>query len=132
MSRFTRNRAKARQEKAERYRKIDAFYDLSIKQLKRLLEFAPDETTRNSCSLCKHWEPGDWWQSGENGIEAPGRCKKALGMKCWNIRNACRKHFDKKKMTGFFYQGGGGTPVEEDIKNVMALTEQLINENTED
>lgn len=32
-------------------------------------------------------------------------------------------------MTGFFYQGGGGTPVEEDIKNVMALTKQLLDDN---
>jgi len=53
-------------------------------------------------------------------------------MPCWNYRNACKMHFKKKKMTGFFYQGGGGTPVEEDIKNVMALTEQLLKENLED
>lgn len=60
------------------------------------------------------------------------RGKKAFGMPCWNYRNACKMHFEKKKMTGFFYQGGGGTPVEEDIKNVMALTEQLLKENLED
>ena len=131
MSRFTRNRAKARKEREERYRRIGQFYDASIKQIKRLMEFAPDEETRNTCSLCKHWEPGNSWQSGEFGIEAEGCCKKALGMRCWNYRNACKQHFDKKKMTGFFYQGGGGTPVEEDIKNVMALTEQLIKENME-
>lgn len=132
MSLFTRKRARARKEKAEQYKHIDHFYGMSIRQLKRLMEFVPDEETCNTCSLCKHWEAGDWWQSGENGIEAPGRCKKAHGMRCWNYRNACKQHFEKKKFTGFIYQGGGGTPVEDDIKNVMALTEQLISENMED
>lgn len=132
MSSFTRNRSKARQDRAIRYRREGRFYGASIKQIKRLLEFEPDEETCNTCSLCKHWEPGNYWQSGEFGIEAEGRCKKALGMNCWNYRNACKLHFEKKKMTSFFYQGGGGTPVEEDLKNVMELTTQLLKENTEE
>lgn len=129
MSRFTRNRKKARQEKAERYHRIDHFYDMSIKKLERLKEYAPDETMRKTCSECRHWESGDSWQTGEYGIEAEGRCTSTYNLMCWNYRTACRKHFEQKKMTGFFYQGGGGTPVEEDIKNVMALTDQLLNDN---
>lgn len=132
MSRFTRNRNKARQEKALRYHLTGGFYDMPVKKLERLMEYEPDETMRHTCSECKHWEPGSTWATGEFGIEAEGKCKSTFGLMCWNYRTACRKHFERKKMTGFFYQGGGGTPVEEDIKNVMALTEQLINDNMEE
>ena len=131
MSRFTKNRLKARQQREEQYRRIGVFYDASIKLVKRLKEFAPDEETCNTCSLCKHWEPGNSWSYSGYGVEAEGCCMKALGMPCWNYRNACKKHFEKRKMTGFFYQGGGGTPVQEDIKNVMTLIEQLFEENLE-
>ena len=129
MSRFTRNRAKARQEKAIRYHLSGHFYDMPAKKLERLMEYEPDETMCKTCSECKHWEPGSTWQTGQFGIEAKGRCTSTYNLACWNYRAACRKHFEKKKMTGFFYQGGGGTPVEEDIKNVMALTKQLLDDN---
>ena len=129
MSRFTRNRIKARQQRAEQYRRSGHFYDMPVKKLERLLEYEPDETMQKTCSECKHWQPVDCWQTGPFGIEAEGRCASTYGLSCWNYRTACRKHFEQKKMTAFFYQGGGGTPVEEDIKNVMALTEKLISDN---
>ena len=129
MSLFTRNRAKARQEKAERYHRIDHFYEKMIGHLEKLKEFVPDKDATATCSLCKHWEVGDLWQAGEYGIEAEGRCSKALGLYCWNYRNACKLHFERKKMNGFIYCGGDGKSLKEDLMNVMALTEQVINDN---
>ena len=126
MSKFTRHRAKARQEKIDRFKRIDQFYETCINFLSKCIDYAPLEDTDKTCSLCKNWEPGDSWSCGQSGIEAEGVCSKCK-LPCWNYRNACKK-FDKKKMTGFFYQGGD-LPLEEDLKNVETLTNELLEDN---
>ena len=129
MSRFTRNRAKARREKAERIARIEAAYIKLENRTKEMIEYLEeDENAQFTCSLCSKWEPGDSWESCEFGIKALGRCKEGKIL-CWNFRNACKAHFEKKKRTGFFYQGGGGKSLAEDLENIMKLTDELIQDN---
>jgi len=62
MSRFTRNRIKARQQRAEQYRRIGHFYDLLVKKLERL---------RKHCHPVRHWFYGHYhhsWQADFDGI----------------------------------------------------------------
>lgn len=94
------------------------------------------------CAECKCWEPGDCWfsGSGKHGvfIEAPGLClfKKdkngnVVKRKRWNYCPAC-DNFDKKKMTGFFYEGGGGKSIQEDLENITSLMKELVEDNKEE
>lgn len=95
-------------------------------------------TKKRICAECISWEPGDYWGSG-NGkhgvlIESPGFClfKKdkngnIVKRKRWNYCTACND-FNKKKMNGFFYQGGD-LPLEEDLANICELMKELVEDN---
>lgn len=127
MSRFTKRRKIARQEREAKYGRLMEGFNSSIKAMERMMEYYDeDETTQFTCSYCTKWTPGDFWQSSDHRILCDGRCKEGL-IPCRNDRRACKLHFEKAPTTSFIYQGGGGTPVEEDIANVMDLTEKLIN-----
>lgn len=126
MSLFTRNRKKAREEREVLYGRVTE-NNKHVEYVGKLLEYAPDRTADNTCSLCKKWEPGDTWQSGKFGIEAEGTCTGG-DFPCWNYRLACKNNFEKQKRTGFIYHGGN-KPIAEEIEEVMEIVEELIKDN---
>ena len=94
---------------------------------------------REMCAQCTCWEPGDFWgtSQGTHGvlIESKGWCmfKKdkngdVVKRKRWNYCHAC-ENFDKKQMSGFIYQGGGGNTIEEDLTNLGELMKELAEDN---
>ena len=87
---------------------------------------------RRICAECNHWDMGDFWGtgSGKHGVlvESKGWCLfKKNKRKRWNYCPAC-KDFDKRKMNGFIYEGGG-KPIEEDLKNIAELMEDTFGNN---
>lgn len=87
------------------------------------------EDRRRICAECKHWDIGEFWGTGggRNGvlIASKGWCLfKKNKRKRWNYCHAC-KDFDKKPMTGFIYQGGGGNSIEQDLANIGELIKEL-------
>ena len=91
------------------------------------------------CGACSYWGPGDFWGTGSSKhgvlVECKGWCifKKSkngevVQRKRWNYCKAC-DNFNKKKMTGFIYQGGGGNSIETDLKNVSELMQELVEDN---
>jgi len=88
---------------------------------------------RKICADCVDWKPGEFWGdgSGKHGvvIECKGWCvHKPNKRKRWNYCPAC-KDFNKRKMKGFFYQGGDGKTLEEDIQNITELMKELMEDN---
>lgn len=86
------------------------------------------------CAECKYWEPGDYWgtSGGKHGllVESKGWCTfKKNKRKRWNHCGACRD-FDKTPMTGFIHQGGGGTPIEEDLEIITEKMKELAEDNS--
>lgn len=89
-----------------------------------------EKEPKRICAECQYWEAGDSWGTGHGKhgllIESKGWCTfKKNKRKRWNYCNAC-KDFSKQPRTGFIYQGGDHS-IEEDMENVMQLTENLIN-----
>ena len=85
------------------------------------------------CAECVSWEMGDFWGSGSGKhgvvIECKGWCVfKPNKRKRWNYCPAC-KDFNKRKMNGFIYEGGGGKTIEEDLENITVLMQELAEDN---
>lgn len=89
----------------------------------------PNNGRKHICSECKKWEPGDFWGTGTGNhsvlVESKGwRFLKKNKRKRWNYCKACDV-FDNAHH-GFIYQGGGGTPIEEDLANVAQLINEMV------
>lgn len=80
-------------------------------------------TTRMCCN-CSHWEPGEYWSA----TGAEGHCRVKLNMRKMNYNLACGL-FEKRKMQGFIYQGGGGNTIEEDMNNLAEKFKELVEDN---
>ena len=91
------------------------------------------------CAQCECWEPGEYWGTGSGKhdtlVECKGWClfKKdkngnVVKRKRWNYSKAC-PNIDKRPMTGFMYQGGGGNTVEEDLANITELMKEMAEDN---
>lgn len=88
---------------------------------------------RKMCGQCLSWEMGNFWGSGSGKhgvlIESKGWCTfKKNKRKRWNYCPSC-ENFNKRKMCGFIYQGGGGNTIEEDIQNITGLMKELAEDN---
>lgn len=91
-----------------------------------------DNGRKHICAECTKWECGQFWGtgSGKHGVlvESKGWCLlKKNKRKRWNYCKACEA-FDNAHH-GFIYQGGGDTPIEEDLANVMQLVDEMLSEN---
>jgi hypothetical protein len=133
MSKFSRKQAILSKQREELYIKINSFNDNWIELVEKvtndwLQTYAPDETSKSQCSQCTKWEPGSSWECNELGIVCKGRCKEC-DIECYNQRKACTTHFIKASRKGFIYQSTGD--LENDINNVLSLTEEIINDNYE-
>lgn len=90
------------------------------------------ETNRKHiCAECSKWTSGDFWGTGRNNhgvlVECKGWCHlKPNARKRWNYAPACND-FDNKPVQSFIYFGGGEENFEQDIENVMTLTDKLLN-----
>ena len=58
--------------------------------------------TKNRCSQCLNWQPGDSWQVNAAGVYADGTCKKT-GRAVANVHRAC-VCFDKDPYRGVVIQ----------------------------
>lgn len=88
------------------------------------------EEKKRICADCLHWEPGDLWGTGNGNhgvvVESKGWClAKPNKRKRWNYHPMCDK-FKPRKKQGFFYQGGGGNSIEEDLANIALLMKELV------
>lgn len=91
------------------------------------------------CAECIHWECGMFFGTGNHMtlVESKGWClfkKNRKGeivkRKRWNYCPAC-PNFMKEKRSGFIYQGGGGNTVEEDLRNIVELMDEMFDNNEE-
>lgn len=92
---------------------------------------------KHICAECVYWESGPFWSSGSGKhgtlVEAKGWCNvKKNRRKRWNYHPACEL-CDLMEKTSFTYCGGGGTPIEEDLQNITAQLNKIMdnNKNTE-
>lgn len=88
---------------------------------------------RRICAECAKWKPGDFWGTGtgKHGVlvESKGWCfYKKNKRKRWNYCPACKEGFEKSKRKGFTYCGNG-EPTMEDLENITAMTEEILNDN---
>ena len=91
------------------------------------------------CATCVFWELGDYWGTGSGNhgvlVESKGWCMgkknkkgEVVKRKRWNYCPACEL-YSKRKMNGFFYQGGGGNTIEEDLNNINELMKETFEDN---